>query len=199
LNHEHTAGALIERLQAGDRDAVDELYRRYRDRVYAVCCRVLCGDVAAAQDATQDTFLAVLDGALTRGPGDGPPGSPEAYLLRIARNKAVDVVRRRGRLDAQGNRRSREQPVADVPETADPCDAADPEATVTRLAGVDFSRALVNRALAGLKESAAASWRCTWRRSSRTCRRGRSPNCWGSSRLASTSWSSGSASGCATR
>jgi RNA polymerase sigma-70 factor (ECF subfamily) len=49
------------------------------------------GDVAAAEDALADAFAA----ALADWPGNGIPQSPEAWLLTVARRKAVDAVRRR--------------------------------------------------------------------------------------------------------
>jgi predicted RNA polymerase sigma factor len=48
------------------------------------------GDVAGAEDALSDAFLA----ALRRWPVDGVPDKPEAWLLRAARNRQIDSVRR---------------------------------------------------------------------------------------------------------
>jgi predicted RNA polymerase sigma factor len=48
------------------------------------------GDVAAAEDALSDAFVA----ALGRWPVDGIPEKPEAWLLHAARNRLVDAVRR---------------------------------------------------------------------------------------------------------
>jgi predicted RNA polymerase sigma factor len=47
------------------------------------------GDVAGAEDALGDVFLA----ALQRWPIDGIPDKPEAWLLRAARNRIIDVSR----------------------------------------------------------------------------------------------------------
>ena len=47
------------------------------------------GDVAGAEDALSDAFLA----ALRRWPADGVPDKPEAWLLRAARNRQIDSVR----------------------------------------------------------------------------------------------------------
>jgi RNA polymerase sigma-70 factor, ECF subfamily len=49
------------------------------------------GDVAGAEDALSDAFAA----ALATWPLDGVPRSPEAWLLTVARRKAVDAARRR--------------------------------------------------------------------------------------------------------
>ena len=48
-------------------------------------------DVAAAEDALSDAFAA----ALADWPAHGVPKQPEAWLLAVARRKAVDAVRRR--------------------------------------------------------------------------------------------------------
>jgi len=48
------------------------------------------GDVAAAEDALSEAFAA----ALAAWPRQGVPGSPEAWLLTVARRKAIDAARR---------------------------------------------------------------------------------------------------------
>ncbi|WP_299866202.1 DUF6596 domain-containing protein [uncultured Hoeflea sp.] len=50
------------------------------------------GDIAAAEDALADAFAK----ALTRWPDDGVPDSPEAWLMRAARNRLIDIKRRDG-------------------------------------------------------------------------------------------------------
>ncbi len=52
-------------------------------------------DVAGAEDALADAFEA----ALTHWPLDGVPANPEAWLLTVARRKAIDALRRRRRGD----------------------------------------------------------------------------------------------------
>jgi RNA polymerase sigma-70 factor (ECF subfamily) len=53
-------------------------------------------DVAAAEDALSDAFAA----ALADWPAHGTPRHPEAWLLTVARRKAVDAARRRRTSDA---------------------------------------------------------------------------------------------------
>jgi RNA polymerase sigma-70 factor (ECF subfamily) len=53
-------------------------------------------DVAAAEDALSDAFAA----ALADWPAHGVPRQPEAWLLAVARRKAVDAARRRHTSDA---------------------------------------------------------------------------------------------------
>jgi len=48
------------------------------------------GDVAGAEDALSDAFAK----ALQRWPIDGIPQKPEAWLLRVARNRLIDAARR---------------------------------------------------------------------------------------------------------
>jgi RNA polymerase sigma-70 factor (ECF subfamily) len=48
------------------------------------------GDVAGAEDALGDAFVAALE----RWPMDGLPQKPEAWLLHVARNRMIDVGRR---------------------------------------------------------------------------------------------------------
>jgi RNA polymerase sigma-70 factor, ECF subfamily len=48
-------------------------------------------DVAGAQDALGDAFVA----ALKRWPAEGVPEKPEAWLLHVARNRLIDVTRRK--------------------------------------------------------------------------------------------------------
>jgi RNA polymerase sigma-70 factor (ECF subfamily) len=67
------------------------LYARYSPVVYAVALRVL-GDTAAAEDVLQEIFM-----QLWRNPGsfDSGRGNLAPWLAVIARNRAVDVLRKR--------------------------------------------------------------------------------------------------------
>jgi RNA polymerase sigma-70 factor (ECF subfamily) len=49
------------------------------------------GDVAGAEDALGDAFVA----ALKRWPAEGVPEKPEAWLLHVARNRMIDATRRK--------------------------------------------------------------------------------------------------------
>jgi len=65
-----------------------QLYRRFGPTIYARCLRML-GDHAAAQDATQETFMRVF-----RHIGE-TPGDHEAltWIYRIATNHCLNVLR----------------------------------------------------------------------------------------------------------
>jgi len=84
-------GALIASIRAGNQSAMADLYDRYSSIVYAVAMRVL-GDTAAAEDVLQEIFM-----QLWRNPGtfDASRGSLAPWLAVIARNRAVDALRKR--------------------------------------------------------------------------------------------------------
>ena len=82
--------ALMRRIQQGDVAAFGALYDRHAPAVFALAARML-RDRAAAEDVTQETFLAVW----RRSDGFAADrGALRAWLLTIARNRAVDAIRR---------------------------------------------------------------------------------------------------------
>ena len=85
-------GSLLERARSGDREATDQLVRRYLRDVYEVTHHVL-GDPHLAEDAAQDTFVNALS-AISRFRGEA---SFRTWLLRIAVNAARTVGRRKTR------------------------------------------------------------------------------------------------------
>jgi RNA polymerase sigma-70 factor, ECF subfamily len=72
------------------RAAVDAAFRDEWGRVVATLIRTT-GDWDLAEECAQDAFAL----ALQRWPRDGIPGKPGAWLTTAARNRAVDVLRRR--------------------------------------------------------------------------------------------------------
>src|SRR4051812_1731392 len=92
--------ALVRRIRAGDRDAVDDLYQRFRRPAFALARRILADDILA-EDVLQDVFLSVW-----RNPGafDRARGSLASWLLALVHHKAVDAVRRE---ESQRRRQSR--------------------------------------------------------------------------------------------
>ena len=84
-------GELIERVGEGDRDAFDELYRRYTRPVLGLALRRL-GDRGRAEDALQEAFAAIWRSASSYDPARGQGG---AWLYTVARNAIVDGARRR--------------------------------------------------------------------------------------------------------
>jgi RNA polymerase sigma-70 factor (ECF subfamily) len=83
--------ALIERIQSGDEAAMTEMYDRYSGIVYGVALRIL-GNATAAEDVLQEVFL-----QLWRNPQafDASRGRLPAWLAVIARNRAIDHLRKR--------------------------------------------------------------------------------------------------------
>ena len=80
---------LIRRIGGGDRQAFDELYRRFARTVLGFATRRL-GDRGRAEDATQETFAAIWRSAKTYRPERGPGGP---WLFTVARNVVVSQLR----------------------------------------------------------------------------------------------------------
>jgi RNA polymerase sigma-70 factor (ECF subfamily) len=83
---------LLARFAAGDRQALDELFCRYRQLAYRVAYRLL-GHEADALDAVQDGFVKVL----THLSGFQGRSSFKTWLLRVVSNAALDLGRQRAR------------------------------------------------------------------------------------------------------
>lgn len=82
----------IQRAREGDQQALADIYDMYLPRVYRyVYLRV--GDVAEAEDLTEDIFLRMLGGIADYKQG-GVPFS--AWLFRIAHNHLVSYYRKNG-------------------------------------------------------------------------------------------------------
>jgi RNA polymerase sigma-70 factor (ECF subfamily) len=79
----------------GVAERVAAVYREESGRVLARLIRLLGGDFQLAEEAVQDAFEA----ALVQWPTEGVPATPRAWILRAARNKAIDRLRRRGKFE----------------------------------------------------------------------------------------------------
>jgi RNA polymerase sigma-70 factor, ECF subfamily len=82
---------LLQRVRRGDETAMAALYDRYSKIVYSVALRVL-RDVPSAEDVLQEIFMQVW-----RNPGSflETKGSLGGWLAVVARNRAIDLLRRR--------------------------------------------------------------------------------------------------------
>ena len=82
---------LVSAIRSGDEQAMAQLYDRYSPIIYSVALRVL-GDTGAAEDILQEVFL-----QLWRSPDmfDASRGSMPGWLAVIARNRAIDFLRKR--------------------------------------------------------------------------------------------------------
>ena len=100
---------LADRLLARDEGALREVIDAHGGLVFGVARRVLV-DPDLAEEAAQDTFL-----ALWRRPGAFDParGSLRTWLAGIARNKAVDMVRRE-----ESRRRTKESLIQEADRTS---------------------------------------------------------------------------------
>jgi len=80
---------LADRIRAGDRDALGELYDRYASLAIALAVRVVT-DRFTAEDVVHDAFVAVWQ-HIDR--FDQSRGSLRGWLLTVVRNRAIDRVR----------------------------------------------------------------------------------------------------------
>jgi RNA polymerase sigma-70 factor, ECF subfamily len=88
--------ALLARVEQGDHAAMGMLFDRYSVMVYSVALRVL-KDTGQAEDVMQDIFIQIWKkpGAFISG-----RGSLGAWLVVVARNRAIDFLRRRRPTDS---------------------------------------------------------------------------------------------------
>jgi RNA polymerase sigma-70 factor (ECF subfamily) len=86
-------GVLNERVAAG---AVDRLFREHFGRAVAALIRAV-GDWDLAEESVQDAFATAAE----RWPRDGVPRDPAAWILAVARNRAIDRLRRERALRAR--------------------------------------------------------------------------------------------------
>ena len=99
----HSAGSLspaadrelVARSAAGDERAMSDLYDRYGTVLYAVAYRVV-GQRADAEEVVVEAFAQAWRDA---GRFEEGRGSVAAWLTMIARSRALDLVRARGRRD----------------------------------------------------------------------------------------------------
>lgn len=86
---------LIERVRVGDAGAFEQLYERYSRLVYGIAMRVVA-DPPVAEDVTQGVFLKIWDA-----PDAFRSGNFTAWISRVARNRALDVLRSRERIGGE--------------------------------------------------------------------------------------------------
>ncbi|MGH9154315.1 MAG: sigma-70 family RNA polymerase sigma factor [Acidimicrobiales bacterium] len=94
IGQEVSDAELTTRAAGGEVAAFEELYRRHVDAAWRVA-QAVTGNSHDAADAVSDTFTRVFQALPTR-LKDG--GHFRPYLLASARNAAIDVLRRNGRL-----------------------------------------------------------------------------------------------------
>lgn len=85
--------ALVQRIAAGDERALRELYDRHGRAAYALACAIV-GERADAEEVVVDVFGQAWRAAGQFDPARGTVGS---WVATIARTRALDLVRARGR------------------------------------------------------------------------------------------------------
>ena len=100
---------ILDRLLARDEQALREVVAAYGPVVLGMARRVLA-DASLAEEVAQDAFV-----ALWRRPGAFDParGSLRGFLVGVARNKAIDLVRRE-----ETRKRARDSLMADYDRTS---------------------------------------------------------------------------------
>jgi RNA polymerase sigma-70 factor (ECF subfamily) len=81
---------LVRRFREGDIAAFEALVERYSSPVYNFALRFI-GNEPDAADAAQQTFVQLFESP----PGSRPDASVRPWLFTVARNKCVDLIRRR--------------------------------------------------------------------------------------------------------
>ena len=88
---------LISGAQNGDSDALEQLLRTHYDMIFSIC-RKLTGNDADANDATQESLLAIVRGL----PSFQGTSKFSTWAYRIATNSTLDELRRRTRRPITG-------------------------------------------------------------------------------------------------
>jgi RNA polymerase sigma-70 factor (ECF subfamily) len=82
---------VLERVAAGELDALEELYDRYKTMAYSIAYRIT-NDATLAEDVVQDAFMGAWRNATRYVEGRG---SVKTWLLSIVHHRAIDAIRRR--------------------------------------------------------------------------------------------------------
>lgn len=105
---------LVRRMRGGDETALELLYGRYGGLVFTLALRIV-GDPELAREVLQDTFLRSWNGSESY---DARRGRVPWWLMGIARNRAIDLLRSRSH-QARMREQERLSPHA---QAADPSD-----------------------------------------------------------------------------
>jgi RNA polymerase sigma-70 factor (ECF subfamily) len=129
----------------------DRLYREWFGRAVGVLARTF-RDLDLAEEAVQDAFAA----ALPRWRSDGLPDEPGAWIIHAARNRAIDIIRRR-RVGGERERQAEELRQLTTPAIEIDTDAGIPDERLALMftcchpaLAADARSALTLRLVAGL-------------------------------------------------
>lgn len=102
-------GRLLKEARRGDESAFLELYHRHRTPVFRFAWR-LAGSIAAAEDVTQECFLALLQGTGF----DERRGPLRTYLFGVARHLSLKRLRVREGEEVDVETAGRQDPLEDM-------------------------------------------------------------------------------------
>lgn len=100
-----------------DREQIDRSFRSESARAVATLARIF-GDLQRAEDAVQEAYVTAVE----RWAIDGTPRNPAAWILRTARNRAIDQLRREKSVASKYELLARleDVPVQDTPFAEEP-------------------------------------------------------------------------------
>lgn len=104
-----------------DRALVERVFREVYGQAVATLVRVF-GDISVAEDAVQDAFVTASE----RWSSDGIPPNPAGWIVTVARNRAIDTLRRASR------GRALQEEIGETMPTASSLDDMTPEEELVR-------------------------------------------------------------------
>jgi RNA polymerase sigma-70 factor (ECF subfamily) len=102
---------LLGAVARGDEAAFERLYGATRAKLYGVLLRIL-GRPTLAEEVMEETYLKVWKLADQFDPATA---SPITWMVAIARNRAIDIVRKRGDVPTDEEPEAAEAPPAEAP------------------------------------------------------------------------------------
>src|SRR5215831_20585652 len=102
---------LVQRMASRDASALDAFYERYNRLAFALILRIV-GNRADAEDVLVDVFWQVWQQSNRY---DASRGKPVAWLLTIARTRAIDSIRSSSRQQSRTDELDANTMPADVP------------------------------------------------------------------------------------
>jgi RNA polymerase sigma-70 factor, ECF subfamily len=126
---------ILDRIVAGELDALEGLYERYRTMAYSIALRIT-GEPSTAEDVVQEAFLGAWRNAGRHVEGRG---SVKKWLLSLVHHRAIDAIRRR--------RATSELPESDAATTT-PVELTMPDVWGEVSAGLD--RSAIQRAMGAI-------------------------------------------------
>jgi RNA polymerase sigma-70 factor, ECF subfamily len=122
-----TTTELLAAVAAGDREALNTIYRTHASRLFSLAFAIL-RDRPAASDALQEAFVRIWQ--RTR-QFDPQRTDADTWIAAVVRHAALDIARTRGREaadDASGGSAATRGPAAIDPDAIDPIAATEPGA-----------------------------------------------------------------------